>query len=601
MSKNPVLGATLSGAPVTIDVDRLVESRALLCANSGGGKSWLLRRMLEQTFGRVQQIVIDPEGEFFTLREKFDLVLAGKHGDCPADVRSAALLARRLLELGTSAILDLSDLLPSERVRFVRLFVDGLMAAPRDLQHPVLVVIDEAHRFAPETGRGEKPESSNAIAELMSAGRKRGLAGVLATQRLSKLSKDVAAEANNVIIGRATLDLDVRRCADSIGMSPSDAKTTLRQLEPGHFYAFGPAISRDVVELVAGPVTTTHRKVGERVPRPVAPREAVRKTLAKLADLPKEAAEEARSIDEARKQIAELRREIAAAKKAAPAPKEKRVEVPVLAPKTAEILAKAAGKLAQDAQLVAAASKDVLAALARVPAGVPLDSRTAHLARPEFARGGVLPASSRAGGSEGGREVTMPVPRRMPIADPRPPSQFGDSSSYPRASSRAAHAQSAGNAQLGRAERSLLTVLAQRDVSTAIQLAVLSGYSKKSSTFTNALGALRSQGLAVGGGDAIRITDAGRAALGPVEPLPKGRALVEYWLGKVSKAESALLRALLEAGPQADLTNEQLAERSGYSVTSSSFTNALGALRTLELAVGYGAINASPVLLEAAA
>lgn len=68
------------GPGVTCDLDRLVDTRLLVQANSGGGKSWLLRRILEQTHGQVQHLVIDPEGEFASLRERFDYVLAAKHG-----------------------------------------------------------------------------------------------------------------------------------------------------------------------------------------------------------------------------------------------------------------------------------------------------------------------------------------------------------------------------------------------------------------------------------------------------------------------------------------------------------------------------------------
>lgn len=64
----PLLGRTTSGEPLAVDVDRLISTRMLLTANSGAGKSWALRRLLEQTHGRIQQLVIDPEGEFFTLR-----------------------------------------------------------------------------------------------------------------------------------------------------------------------------------------------------------------------------------------------------------------------------------------------------------------------------------------------------------------------------------------------------------------------------------------------------------------------------------------------------------------------------------------------------
>ncbi len=57
-----------------IDLQKLLDTRALIVANSGGGKSYALRRLLEQTCNKVQQLVIDPEGEFFTLRQKHDYV-----------------------------------------------------------------------------------------------------------------------------------------------------------------------------------------------------------------------------------------------------------------------------------------------------------------------------------------------------------------------------------------------------------------------------------------------------------------------------------------------------------------------------------------------
>src|SRR4051794_9361799 len=93
-----------------IELTTLIDTRLLIQANSGGGKSWCIRRILEQSHGKVQQIVIDLEGEFSTLREKYDYILAGKDGDTPADPKSASLLARRLLELNVSAIIDLYEL-----------------------------------------------------------------------------------------------------------------------------------------------------------------------------------------------------------------------------------------------------------------------------------------------------------------------------------------------------------------------------------------------------------------------------------------------------------------------------------------------------------
>lgn len=142
----PELGSGERGA-VAIDVERLVAGRMLVEASSGAGKSWTVRRLLEQTHGAVQQLVLDPEGEFHTLRARFDFVLAGPGGDCPAEPRSAALLARKLLELGVSAIVDLSDANRTDQRRFVDAFLRALVHAPRSLWHPCLVVIDEADIF----------------------------------------------------------------------------------------------------------------------------------------------------------------------------------------------------------------------------------------------------------------------------------------------------------------------------------------------------------------------------------------------------------------------------------------------------------------------
>ena len=37
-----------------INVERLIETRLLIQAGSGGGKSWAIRRLAEQTFTSVQ-------------------------------------------------------------------------------------------------------------------------------------------------------------------------------------------------------------------------------------------------------------------------------------------------------------------------------------------------------------------------------------------------------------------------------------------------------------------------------------------------------------------------------------------------------------------
>lgn len=216
------------GAPLNLDPLKLADTRLLVQGNSGGGKSWFLRLLAERTIGHVQTIILDPEGEYATLREKHDLLLVGSEGEIKPNLKAAGLLARHLCELGVSAVVDLYDLQLHDRRKYLRLFLESLMEIPRNLWHPLLIVIDESHLYCPERSAGEA-DSTQAVIALMSQGRKRGFCGVLATQRLSKLHKDAAAECNNVFIGRTWLDVDQQRAAQLLGISNTDRPALLLQ------------------------------------------------------------------------------------------------------------------------------------------------------------------------------------------------------------------------------------------------------------------------------------------------------------------------------------------------------------------------------------
>jgi hypothetical protein len=123
-------------------------------------------------------------------------------------------------------------------------------------------VVDEAQLFAPVAGGDvtdeARKQSLGAMTNLMCRGRKRGLAGVIATQRLAKLAKNVAAEASNFLMGRTFLDIDMVRAADLLGMDRRQAEM-FRDLERGNFIALGPAMSRRPLPVRIGDVKTGGR------------------------------------------------------------------------------------------------------------------------------------------------------------------------------------------------------------------------------------------------------------------------------------------------------------------------------------------------------
>lgn len=298
---------TAEGKTVYIDLDVLLRTRLLVQASSGGGKSWLLRRLMEQLFGKVQVIVIDPEGEFATIREKYGYVLVGKGGETPADKRSAALVAHKLLELRASAVCDLYEVKPADRHSWVRLFLESLIDAPKKLWHPVIVIVDEAHVYSPEKGAGES-EASEAMIGLATRGRKRGFCAVFATQRLGKLRKDAAAELTNILIGQTFIDIDRKRAAEALGIAPNEQRefyNDLRLLKPGNFWGLGRAIATERILVKVGPVETTHPELGSSkhsIEPPPAP-EAIKALLPKLTDLPQQAEAKAKTEAELRAEL----------------------------------------------------------------------------------------------------------------------------------------------------------------------------------------------------------------------------------------------------------------------------------------------------------
>ncbi len=537
----------LIGPGVSCDLPRLIGTRLLVQASSGAGKSWLLRRLLEQSHGKVQQIVIDPEGEFASLREKYDYVLAARHGgDTLADPRTAKLLAERLLEVGVSAILDIYELPHQERVRFVRLFLEALVDAPKHLWHPVLVVIDEAHVYCPESGEAE---SANAVKGLCSRGRKRGFCAVLATQRISKLAKDAAAELNNKLIGRTSLDIDMARAGDELGFTKPN-RLVLRDLEDGEFYAFGPALSRVVTKVHVGGVTTMHPKAGKLAAVVPAPSAKIKALLPKLSDLPAESEAREKTLAELRTDLATARRDLTAARNAQPKVETKTIERFVLKAGQLARLETLIGRTLDASGALAVVAKTIADALSRVSR--PSQNTETSLRTPP------PPAAAEPTARGYGWAATPHTLRRSglhPIGELlRPQSRKSTQTSE--------NASETGDLPPG--ERKVLTAVVQFPGLDRSRLTVLTGY-KKSSRDQYLL-RLASRGLVGLAKKIIHPTEAAERALGNFTPLPTGAALIDHYRRELPEGERRIMDLLVAEGPS--MTRAAIQEGTGKKKSS---------------------------------
>lgn len=544
---------------VWLDLKILMKTRMLITANSGGGKSWLIRLLAELLFPHVQVIIIDPEGEFATLRKKFGYVLVGKGGETPADVRTAELLAHKLLEHKISAICDIFELKPHARHEWIKVFVEALMEAPRHLWRPVVIIIDEAHKYIPEKGQGESV-AHEAVLDLVTRGRKRGYCPILASQRHAKVSKSATAELLNRLVGPTFEDADIDRAIMDLSV-PKDGrlefKKEIKLLEEGNFNALGRAISKERILFKVGQVETPHPEAGDEsfsAAPPPAP-EKVKALLPKLADLPKEAAAKARTESELREEVRKLKAELAAKPKEvvavkAPVPKPEPKEVRVVKPEDIVRVEKALGR-----------AEKLIEKLTGI--GVPVDEAAKSL--------------RSAIGSLKVQIEHRPNPVHWP---PKPPKI--QKLVVPE------KAVSEGNGELIAGERKMLGVLAKfyPGVRTRSQIAQLAGYAASGGTFGQYFGHLRRLGYIQEKGDNVQITPAGLSYFGEDAPTPPSSTaeLVAIWREKLLAGERKMLDVVLANHPSG-ISKEDLGEKAGYEWTGGTFGQYLGTLRRNDLVV----------------
>jgi hypothetical protein len=616
-----VLGKS-AGKSVSIDLELLLRTRLLVQANSGGGKSYLLRRLAEQLFGKVQVIIIDREGEFSSLREKFGYLHVGKKADgadTDADVRSAKLLAEKILELKVSAVCDLFEAFrsrPLDRRAWVADFLNALLDAPRSMWRDLVVIVDEAHQFAPQ----ENPKAASmaereiisrckeAMIGLATVGRKRGYASVWATQRLAKLDKDATAELFNRLIGMTVEDVDVDRAVDLMSVSRenrTEFKESLRNLEPGNFYGFGRAISKTRILLKVGPVQTKHPEPGAQKqpagPPPVP--EKIRHLLPRLEDLPKEAETKARTEAELKAEIRLVKTQLAAAHKElaleknrpAPAPPRKpapasiippaakpkivKVDVPMVSPRVVKRLetlsthiTKSYEKLAQVVTAFNGTAKDIRDSVARVAAVDSmriLESRT----RAILSRQGAGPINGSAGS---GTRIRPSAALARPTRSRLQPVHRLAAKSIPDA----AGPDPATDDRIPNPQLRILTSLVQFETIgiTEVPRPMLAGWMglKGGGSYMNNLGSLSTRGLIRHVVKSVQLTDAGRAMAPPSDEEITTEGLLKHCLDAVSGPQGQILSHLHRLHPDWT-TRAEVADALGLK-GGGSFMNNLGSL-----------------------
>lgn len=93
-----------------------------------------------------------------------------------------------------------------------------------DRRAPTFVVVDEAHNFAPDrSGGGLRQRVTDRLIQIASEGRKYGLYLVLATQRPTKLHRELVPECENTCVLRVQSEVETTFLTKVLGIPDADA------------------------------------------------------------------------------------------------------------------------------------------------------------------------------------------------------------------------------------------------------------------------------------------------------------------------------------------------------------------------------------------
>jgi hypothetical protein len=549
--------------------DAALLQHVIALGKTGSGKSSALRSQVERLLDLGRPVcIVDPKGDWYGLRSGADgrspgypiVIFGGDHADVPINAHAGAAVAELIATGNRPALIDLGGWMVGERTRFWIDFASTLFRATRG---PRWLVIDEVHNFAPQ-GKILDPDAGKALHwsnRLASEGRGKGLTILAASQRPQKVHKDFLTSAETLIALRVVHPLDRGAIKDWIDGCPDPAKgrevlQTLASLPRGEAWVWSP-------EIGFGPERIRFPKF--RTFDSFSPREDGAAPLAGWAEV----------------DLADVRARLAAVVQEAEAndPATLRARIRQLEAQLVDVLNRPSG-------FTADVVEDARRAGYRngVEAGFTL---AAEAAKKAF---DAALLSTLADGSATLAPEDTPVTEAWIAEQVR--KEISDREVVLTAT-RAPHAPPAAGVG-GSGKRRILIALAQFPAGLKPRrAALLAGLVHGSGTWSKYLGQLRSAGHVESDGDRLRITSAGKKALGRYEPLPTDRALIAYWQQWLGDGgQRRIFDVLIAEYPRA-VPPAAVAAAAGLVYGSGTWSKYIGRLRSLELVTGRDRLKAS--------
>lgn len=220
----------------TVPAQEIVTGRGFITGKSGSGKSNSVTVLLEELFELgLGALVIDTDGEYYPLKERYDVLHVGADDDADTivDESDADRLAEIAVGDGVPIILDVSAFDGDATEAVVEETVRALFTRAKRERRPYLLCVEEIHEYLPQKGSDDLSELLTTVAK---RGRKYGLGILGASQRPSSVDKDFITQANWMVWHRLTYETDTKKAGKNLGKG---YKEPISSLDDGEAFVQG--------------------------------------------------------------------------------------------------------------------------------------------------------------------------------------------------------------------------------------------------------------------------------------------------------------------------------------------------------------------------
>jgi len=216
-----------------LDLEDIIGQCIAILGIRGSGKSNTAGVIFEELLRNNYPLsIIDIDGEYFGLKEKYEILVVGtgEGVEIEVDPGCAREVAEISMEKNVPVVVDLSGFLSEERTRFLQEYLTSLWTLAGKLRRPYIIGIEEAHEFIPQAVRGPVKELVTRVAL---RGRKRGLGAIIISQRSAKVEKDVLSQAGMLFLHRVVHEADMRVYSEILPWRKTEVKEIITGLETG--------------------------------------------------------------------------------------------------------------------------------------------------------------------------------------------------------------------------------------------------------------------------------------------------------------------------------------------------------------------------------